>query len=187
MGCHAGLNVSDVIVGSSNAIAPDWAQTLSDQGAVFGGNTGYGLGDDTAVAYSERLMSLFATHLDGSMRVGEAWKQAIQDYWGSLGPLSVYDEKVMEEATFYGLPFYGVGAAPGPVPLAAKTKAASLSAPVVSAIAPDPITGTDAAAFTVSPSFTKVDAPHGRGSYYRGDDGVMAVNYRPSSPSRTCR
>jgi hypothetical protein len=182
MGCHAGLNVSDVVVGSSSAIAPDWAQTLAGQGAVFGANTGYGLGDDAANAYSERLMSLFASHLDGSMRVGEAWKQAQQDYWSTLGLVSVYDEKVMEEATFYGLPFYGVGAAPGPVPLAVGAQASSLSAPVVAPVAPDPITGTDAASFTVSPSFTKVNTPNGRGSYYRGDDGVMAVNYRPLIP-----
>jgi ABC-type transport system substrate-binding protein len=184
MGCHAGLNVSDVVVGSS--LGPDWADALAARGAVYGANTGYGLGDDTTVAYSERLMAFFAARLGGTLKIGESWKQAVQDYWASLGPVSVYDEKVMAEATFYGLPMYGVGSAPAPVPLAftapavKAARAATSTSATVSPLALDPISGVEAATFSLTPSFTRVNAA--RGSYYRGDDGVLAVNYRPLIP-----
>ena len=151
MGCHAGLNVPDVLVGPP---LDDWAETLAREGAVFGGNTGYGFGDTATVAYSERLTALFASHLDRSLTVGQAWMQAIQDYWSTLQTVGVYDEKVMAEATFYGLPFYGVGKAPAPVPFFPKTTRSAAAAPVISPLAVDPITGLEAAPFTVAPAFT---------------------------------
>jgi hypothetical protein len=53
MGCHAGLAVPDAYVGTGNeALAGDWAQTLGRERAVYLTNTGYGYGDDTAVALS---------------------------------------------------------------------------------------------------------------------------------------
>ena len=48
-------------------------------------NTGYGLGDTTEVAYSERLDALFARKLDGSLTLGQALALAKQDYIGTLG------------------------------------------------------------------------------------------------------
>ena len=42
MGCHSGLSVSDITIG---ATTDDWAQTLSDAGSLYVGNTGYGYGD----------------------------------------------------------------------------------------------------------------------------------------------
>ncbi len=70
MGCHAGLSVSDVSVGSTN----DWAQAITgaNQGGLFAGNTGYGLGDDQTVSLSERLMALYAQELDGTASTGRA-------------------------------------------------------------------------------------------------------------------
>ena len=39
----------------------DWPQAFADQGAgVYVANTGYGYGDTEIVAYSEKLMALFA-------------------------------------------------------------------------------------------------------------------------------
>ncbi|MEX1104466.1 MAG: hypothetical protein WED87_09460, partial [Dehalococcoidia bacterium] len=60
MGCHSGLNVSDLLAATGDARTQDWAQTFVSRGAVLIGNTGYGYGDTESVALSERLMALFA-------------------------------------------------------------------------------------------------------------------------------
>ena len=73
------------------------------------GNTGYGLGDTTDVAYSERLHALFSRKLDGTLTLGQALEQAKQDYLGTLGVHDRYDAKVMMEATLYGLPMLKLG------------------------------------------------------------------------------
>jgi hypothetical protein len=101
MGCHAGLSVSDAVAGTT--LGADWPQTIAGrQRAVYLANTGFGLGDSTgAVAYSVRLMALFARHLDGTESVGRAWTAAVRDYYAGLGRVSVADEKAIEEATLY--------------------------------------------------------------------------------------
>ena len=38
--------------------------------------------------------------------VGEEWAATLQQYFATAGAYDVYDEKVMEETTFYGLPFW---------------------------------------------------------------------------------
>ena len=79
-------------------------------GAIeFMGNTGFGLGDTAAVAYSERLNQLFAQRLNGTMSIGEALEYAKQEYIGDLGVVSPYDAKVGNEATLYGIPTYRLG------------------------------------------------------------------------------
>src|SRR5439155_10611353 len=50
MGCHSGLNVPDVLIGSPNLDQSkrllDWPQAYADQGAAtYVANTGYGYGD----------------------------------------------------------------------------------------------------------------------------------------------
>ncbi len=112
MGCHSGLNVPDVYVqGIEDA---DWAQTLAQQGAgAYVANTGFGYGDTAAVALSEKLMAEFANRLDGTMTVGQAMTYAKQAYAAQLGIYGAYDEKVLAEATFYGLPMFHVSDQPG--------------------------------------------------------------------------
>ncbi len=117
MGCHAGLSVPDAYVPGTttadNALKLDWAQALSEAGvSIYVANTGYGIGDTTSVAYSERLMGLYAKELDGSLTAGQALVYAKQAYYGSLGAVGVYDLKVLQQVAFYGLPFWYVGAAP---------------------------------------------------------------------------
>ena len=78
IGCHSGLAVST----RSSAPPTSWRRLGAGDarpGAVgWIGNTGYGLGDTTVVAYSERLHALFSRKLDGTMtdrpgaRPGEA-------------------------------------------------------------------------------------------------------------------
>ena len=167
MGCHSGLAVSDKVV--STALRPDWAQTWgAGGGAGWMGNTGFGLGDTAAVAYSERLNALFALRLDGSMSVGQALMFAKQEY-SAIPYLTGYDLKVIDEASLYGLPMYRLG---------------SLTPPASSPPGPtftDAITGLAAASFSVSPTFTKVTKPSG--SYYTVGGDASFVNRRPIEPT----
>jgi hypothetical protein len=139
------------------------------------GNTGYGLGDTAAVAYSERLNQLFAQRLNGSMSVGEALEYAKQEYIGGLGVVSQYDAKVGNEATLYGIPTYRLGTGTPP------------AAPTVPPTQTDAATGLASLDFTTHPTFT-VHAPSlTTGKYYSANDpnggGVQVTNRRPIEPS----
>ena len=116
MGCHGALSVSDVTV--SGLRRPDWAQTLSGQGAVFAGNTGYGYGDDAVVGATEDLMRRFATALDGRLTIGQAMALAKQQYQAANeANITPFDEKVLAEVVVYGLPQLRVGSGtPTPPP-----------------------------------------------------------------------
>jgi hypothetical protein len=145
MGCHGGLNVADTLGGSGGKYL-DWAQLYgSNQAAMYIANTGFGYGDSASVALSERLLSLFAKNLHSDANsVGEEWAATLQQYFATAGAYDVYDEKVMEETTFYGLPFWHFStAAPAP----------AIPAYTPVATGADPVTGTQSA--TVSfPSAT---------------------------------
>ena len=109
MGCHAGFQTTDAIVGATAPDALDWAQYFARSGTGFVGNTGFGLGNTDSVAFSEELMADFAGHLNGAVSIGEALEQAKRDYYLSRDAFSSYDEKTLSEAELYGLPMYGVG------------------------------------------------------------------------------
>jgi hypothetical protein len=110
MGCHGGLNIPDSLGSPTVPVNKylDWPELYGrDQAAMYIANTGYGYGDTASVALSERLMALFAKNLHSdSGSVGEEWVNALQQYFATAGAYDVYDEKVMEETTFYGLPFW---------------------------------------------------------------------------------
>ena len=113
MGCHAGLVRAGRLHhrhdAAPRALRGDWSQTLSAAGvSVYVANTGYGIGDTSSVAYSERLMALFSKLLDGSLTAGQALTYAKQAYYGSLGAVGVYDTKILQQAAFYGLPFWRI-------------------------------------------------------------------------------
>jgi hypothetical protein len=180
MGCHAGLNVPDVLIGAPTAEETpklrDWAQTYADRGAAaFVANTGFGYGDSAAVALSEKLMLLFSERLNGSMSAGEALTFAKQEYFAGKGLYGVYDEKVLEESVFYGLPMYQLNV-PGATPAAA---AVSLSTAAAASYV-DPATGLEAADIHAEPSFTLATQPDG--SYYHVAGKTQAIHYRPVEP-----
>jgi len=167
MGCHSGLAVSDKVV--SAGLQPDWPQTWgAGGGAGWMGNTGFGLGDTAAVAYSERLNALFAQRLDGTMTVGQALMFAKQEY-AAIPYLTDYDLKVIDESTLYGLPMYRLGTLTTPV------------APVPAPTFTDPSTGLVATSFSLSPSFTLVTTP--TGNYYTTGGSASFVNRRPIQPT----
>ncbi len=190
MGCHAGLSVPDAYVpgttAADTATKLDWAQALSQAGvSIYVANTGYGIGDTTSVAYSERIMALYAKELDGSLTAGQALVYAKQAYFGSLGAVGVYDLKVLQQVAFYGLPFWYVGAAPtGSTPPPPPTAPAPPGT-----IGPDPvISGLQSASLTVSSTFTQKNVT-GRGSFWvvNGPGGTtldpQVTQYEPIQPA----
>ena len=158
MGCHAGLSVPDAYLlatdPNASALGKDWAQTLSGLGvAVYVANTGFGIGDTTSVAYSERLMGLYAKLLDGSVSAGQALAFAKQAYYGSLGAVGVYDLKILQQAEFYGLPFWRVSTAADP---STATVVPVPSVPTLpGTIGTDATTGLAAMPLSISPGATQ--------------------------------
>jgi len=179
MGCHSGLNVPDVLAPSPTADQAkrllDWPQAFSDQGAaVYIANTGYGYGDTELVAYSEQLMALFGQRVaQRNTSLGAALTGAKQDYFASLPQYETYDEKVLAETTFYGLPMFRV-----PASLSSSTlRAADVPPPPITT---DPLSGLPVAQIDVSPVFTRVDRPDG--SYYTINGQAQSTSGRPIEP-----
>ena len=147
-------------------------QTFAGRGtAVFVGNTGYGYGDFKTVALSERLMKLFAQNLDGNLDVGRALLEAKRDYYLSAGNYQGYDEKVLQQAVFYGLPMYHIDATPP-------------AAPAAPAVVTDPVTGLHAAPLSVQPQFTQKTAIDGT-TFASIDGDVQTANGYPIVPRTT--
>ncbi len=177
MGCHMGLSVSDISV--AGTLHDDWAQVLSAEGAIVAGNTGYGYGDDTVVGATEELMRQFARRLDGSMTVGEAMAFAKQQYTADLLVVSPFDEKVVSQVVFYGLPMYRLADGEPAQP------------PDNSPTVTDPVTGLQAMPVTVT---TPVDVPGGlesqnptggNGQFYAVNGEIQATPYQPVQPRTT--
>ncbi|MFZ1397160.1 MAG: hypothetical protein WAS33_09705, partial [Candidatus Promineifilaceae bacterium] len=104
VGCHSGLSVAEGQAVPGQHL--DFAQVLLGQGATYVANTGYAYGDGDAIGYSEKLMDYFAQHLETGGTVGQALQLAKLDYLNNMGvhSLTIYDEKVLNVATLYGLP-----------------------------------------------------------------------------------
>ncbi len=174
IGCHSGLSVPDIYVATPGAEQRDWPQAMLGRGAsAYVGNTGYGLGDTDALAYSEKMSALFAEHIGPTMTLGQAMSFAKQAYVATVGSPSVYDAKVVEQTTFYGLPMWRIGAAG----VSAK---ATLPAPATAG----PSTITLAATPVSTPiTTTKVTAASGRGTYYGVDTHApLVVPGQPVQP-----
>ena len=166
-GCHSGLSVADVAVGPGLP-AQDWAQTYSENGALYAAQTGYGYGDTVTVALTEKLMAQFALNLDGSLTIGQAMTFAKQDYFSDLGLYGVYDEKALQEATFYGLPMYTIGA----------QTAATPPPPLATTV--DPATGLAVASISAAPAVQQTSTVNGELFTVAGD--TQFVHYRPIQP-----
>jgi hypothetical protein len=190
MGCHAGFQTTDAIVGSASPDKLDWSEYFAGSGTSFVGNTGFGLGNTDSVAFSEELMAGFAGNLDGSVSIGEALANAKQSYYLGRTAFSSYDEKTLSEAELYGLPMYGVGVAPpavgapvAPAPAVSPDPvrgAASSTSPSQGTLTALPATSAEVASFDVVPTFTAQSGSHGQ--YLTNAGQVQAPNYRPLQP-----
>jgi hypothetical protein len=103
IGCHSGLNVSP-----DNPVEEfDLAQAFIDKKAIYIGNTGYGWGFRNSVGLSEWLLSDYADFVyRRGLSVGQALAAAKRRYCSNEGHFDAYDEKIVLEATLYGLPMY---------------------------------------------------------------------------------
>ena len=191
MGCHAGLSVPDAYLlatdPNASALGKDWAQTLSNLGvAVYVANTGYGIGDTTSIAYSERLMALYAKLLDGSVSAGQALVYAKQAYYGSLGAVGVYDLKILQQAEFYGLPFWRVSTAADPS--TDKPVPAPTAPGLPGTIGTDASTGLAAMPLTIQPGASQVP-PSATGLTPRfwttSTDDPQVTQFEPIQPKYT--
>jgi hypothetical protein len=128
-GCHGALNVPP----SAN-VPLDTAQALVEREALLVGNTGYGWGYRFSVGLSEQLMLDYAKHLlaGQSTTVGQALRDAKQRYYLEDLVFDAHDEKIMIEATLYGLPMTRV-TSPGTTQMSAAAPALSYRATETSA------------------------------------------------------
>ncbi|PDW00364.1 pre-peptidase C-terminal domain-containing protein [Candidatus Chloroploca asiatica] len=102
--CHAGLNLPPV--NETNPL--DLPQAFVGRGANYIGNTGYGWGMRSAIGLSERMIRLYTQELLKGTRasMGKALATAKSLYFQQGQSFSSYDEKVMQQLVFYGLPMY---------------------------------------------------------------------------------
>ena len=175
VGCHAGLSLVVPLAGLSpeeRRLTGGWVDRYAASNALYVGNTGYGYGDTDIIAMSEKLMADYALQLaTKKVTVGQALMLAKQanaqtltdDYWN----------KSSMEATFYGLPFYGVGSDGGvgapalPPVIEAPATVSRLSKPV-----------------TLKPSLREVGPPETERGRYWMADGLepLAIQHRPIQP-----
>jgi CSLREA domain-containing protein len=172
MGCHSGLNVPDISIA-----APDWAQVLAQKGASWVANSGFGYGDTDVVALSEQLMANFAAGLSSAGTVGEALTQAKQQYLLGLAAVSPYDEKVVQQVVFYGLPMWRLPSSPTATTMSSTTRSlASTSISSTSTVSLDLPLGPASGANTLHQVTTD------RGRYYEVDGDTLVVQNRPIQP-----
>ena len=188
MGCHSGLEIDGPELAASGFKTPvaDWAKTFASVGALWVGNTGYGYGDTSTIAYSAKLMAGFADNLDGTMSVGAAFVNAKQSYDAGDAVLSPYDLKSLMESTFYGLPMYHLNDAPAP----AAAPAAAVTPPATHT---DSATGLTASTITFNLQVGTTVGKLGKktatgGTYYQVngtnpyDASTQTTEYRPIEP-----
>jgi uncharacterized protein YjbI with pentapeptide repeats len=201
VGCHAGLSVSDVQLGTP---ALDWSELYASGDNAWLAHSTFGYGDTEIVAYSERLSVLFADRLVDLMSgvdtaptsLGAAIREAKHEYLGSTLVLTPYDEKILQSFTYYGLPMYTIGGA-------ADGGAAAQDAALAEGAADSPVdfgsprseprTGLDVT--PVSIELTVDDTGSGAsdptklnrvatddGDYYEVDGDAVTAQYRPVQP-----
>ncbi len=192
MGCHAGLNVPDdqvVDLDPDAGIDPtlDLPQAMMQQAGVYVASTGYGYGDTVGVAGTEALIGMFADRLThGAESVGQALKEAKQQYLGSLSEITMYDEKASIEFSMYGMPQYQLpvavrGAGFDPATLTAQAvpleaQAQTLGTFTLKVIDGDPLNPI------VYPSATLIRYDTAGGSYITADGDYQATADRPIQP-----
>ena len=102
---HGGLTVP-----SETPQAVDWPQAWVGQGAVYIANTGYSWGLHNGVGLSEQMGVNLAQQLTLSTTttIGQALLGAKRSYHAATPAPTVYDTKVLNELTLYGLPMYQI-------------------------------------------------------------------------------
>lgn len=183
IGCHAGLNVPD----SDTGYPLDLAQVFLYKKANYVANTGYGWGNKGTIGLQEELMHLYTHQLlnDSQSSIGKALAAAKRQYYSQTTKPNGYDEKILEEWTFYGLPMYqmitGSVLGPGDDPFPSVQIATDLSGSLGS-------TGVISQIFNVAlkstlpPSQSMAQVTTQDGDYFSLDRHQYAVTGEPLQP-----
>ena len=169
VGCHSGLTADEFIPG---ALGASWAESLAGAGAsAYIAQSGFGYGSTDSIQLTERLLTSFASRLDGNYTIGEALTLAKNEYLAPLSAISVYDEKSLQQAILYGLPFSTPDVASPPPPA---------TAPSVLTLVDSPIPGLRTA--TLNPEFEITRATRDRGVVFEIDGQSYAPQGQPLQP-----
>ena len=169
VGCHSGLTADEFIPG---ALGASWAESLAGAGAsAYIAQSGFGYGSTDSIQLTERLLTSFASRLDGNYTIGEALTLAKNEYLAPLSAISVYDEKSLQQAILYGLPFSTPAVASPPPPA---------TAPSVLTLVDSPIPGLRTA--TLNPEFEITRAVRPRGTVFEIDGQSYAPQGQPLQP-----
>ena len=106
MGCHSGSAVSDTTVGGRRGGGRPRLPRSPRAAPRTSRRTGFGYGDQVSIGLQERLMTLFAGQLDGAVSLGDALRNAKQQYFAGQGLYGAYDEKALSSTILYGLPMF---------------------------------------------------------------------------------
>jgi hypothetical protein len=169
VGCHSGLTADEFIPG---ALGASWAESLAGAGAsAYIAQSGFGYGSTDSIQLTERLLSTFASRLDGNYTIGEALTLAKNEYLAPLSAISVYDEKSLQQAILYGLPFSTPDVANPPAPP---------SAPDRLVLTDTDITGLRTA--SLNPEFEIDRVERDRGTVFEIDGESYAPSGQPLQP-----
>ena len=102
LACHGGLNVPEENV----SLTTDLAESFVSKGANYFANSGYGWGYRGALGLSETMMQLVTKRIIAGGPMGKAIAESKQEYYRLTQVKTGYDEKVMQQMIFYGLPMF---------------------------------------------------------------------------------
>lgn len=106
LGCRSGIDLPDSVYGDE----AHWVDSFAVAGG-FIGSTGCGLADGATLALSERLLAQYADWIGvseerGPVSAGAALMFAKQAYLAGAAQYTGFDEKVLAQTIFYGVPLY---------------------------------------------------------------------------------
>ena len=188
IGCHFGYNIVDNYGIPTITRPRSFAEVLLGRGATLVANTGYGYADDVLLKSSEDLLVKFTHELRfsqdatgtpyaGGTPVGQALLYAKLQYLAQPNPRGI-DEKVVAEATLYGLPMSTITL---PTRIARPSAAALLTTPFTGVLGLSTATIDQSFALTRSPL-----GPGGSSFYSVGGDltKTLATPLRPIGPAQ---
>ncbi|HEX9495548.1 MAG TPA: hypothetical protein VGA38_07300, partial [Candidatus Limnocylindria bacterium] len=187
IGCHLGYNIVDTYGIPTITRTRSFPEILLSRGATLVGNTGYGYADDVLLKSSEDLILKFTHELrysqdasgnaySGGTPLGDALRNAKLQYLTMPNQRGI-DEKVVAEATIYGLPMSTI---------TLPTRIARDSATPLVTTAVGAVTGLST--YTFDQSFTLIRSALGAGgsSFYSIDGDLtktVATPLRPIGPA----
>jgi hypothetical protein len=188
IGCHLGFNIVDTYGIPTITRPRSFPEVLLGRGATLVANTGYGYADDVLLKSSEDLLVKFTHELRfsqdatgtpyaGGTPLGQALQYAKLQYLAQPNPRGI-DEKVVGEATLYGLPMSTI------------TLPTRLTRPSATALITTPVTGVDSlSSTTIDQGFSLVRSaigPGGSSFYSVGGDltKTLATPLRPIGPAQ---